>query len=167
MKIRGSGSEAQKIEPQMAPMIDVVFQLLIFFMLTLKIIAPEGDFNINMPIGTPTQQEQPLQPDIKVHLVAGPDGSLQNITLGRRALGNDTAAFDRLNNEILRIIGNPGNPLTKDIEVEIKADYGLRYEYTVRAIGAVTGRTDSKGNVIRYIEKIKFAPPERPDGTGG
>ncbi len=35
----------------MTPMIDVVFQLLIFFMLTLKIIAPEGDFNINMPLG--------------------------------------------------------------------------------------------------------------------
>ena len=40
---------AEKIEPQMAPMIDVVFLLLIFFMCTLKIISPEGDFNINMP----------------------------------------------------------------------------------------------------------------------
>lgn len=53
MKVRGSGGEAEKIEPQMAPMIDVVFQLLIFFMLTLKIIEPEGDFPINMPQGRP------------------------------------------------------------------------------------------------------------------
>ncbi len=34
MKLRSSGREAEKIEPQMAPMIDVVFQLIIFFMFT-------------------------------------------------------------------------------------------------------------------------------------
>ena len=34
-------------------MIDIVFQLLIFFMLNLKIVAPEGNFNINMPIAAP------------------------------------------------------------------------------------------------------------------
>ena len=38
-------------EMDITPMIDIVFLLLIFFMLTLKILAPEGDFNINMPIG--------------------------------------------------------------------------------------------------------------------
>ncbi len=51
MNVRGTGKKNEKIEPQMAPMIDVVFQLLIFFMLTLKITSPEGDFNINMPLG--------------------------------------------------------------------------------------------------------------------
>lgn len=164
MKVRGTGKHADKVEPQMAPMIDVVFQLLIFFMLTFKIIAPEGDFNINMPIGAPTQQQQDdIQlPDIKVHLVAGPGGGLESVMLGRRNLGNDAQAFARLNNEILKIIGKPGNPLTKDIEVEIKADYGLHYDYTLQAVGACTGRRDSKGNLIRYIEKIKFAPPQRP-----
>ena len=32
----------------MTPMIDVVFQLMIFFMLTFNIIAPEGDFDVRM-----------------------------------------------------------------------------------------------------------------------
>ena len=41
-------------KPSLTPLIDVVFLLLIFFLLTLKIIEPEGEFNINMPIGTPT-----------------------------------------------------------------------------------------------------------------
>ncbi|MCH7688404.1 MAG: biopolymer transporter ExbD [Planctomycetes bacterium] len=162
MKIRGTGKIPDKVEMQMAPMIDVVFQLLIFFMLTFKIIAPEGDFNINMPIGTPTQEEQTILPDIKVHLVAGPGGSLERVMLGRRNLGSDVQAFRRLNNEILKIIGKPGNPLNKDIEVEIKADFSLHYNYTVQAIAACTGRLDSKGQMIRYIEKIKFAPPQRP-----
>jgi hypothetical protein len=35
----------------MTPMIDVVFQLMSFFMCTLKIVAPEGDFDIRMPLG--------------------------------------------------------------------------------------------------------------------
>jgi len=39
-----------KVDIPMAPMIDIVFQLLIFFMLNLKIVAPEGNFNVNMPI---------------------------------------------------------------------------------------------------------------------
>ena len=61
-----------KVEVQMASMIDVVFQLLIFFMLTLKILAPEGDFNINMPlgaIGTPDPTQTPPM-DLKVSLAA-------------------------------------------------------------------------------------------------
>ena len=35
-----------KVDIPMAPMIDIVFQLLIFFMLNLKIVAPEGNFNV-------------------------------------------------------------------------------------------------------------------------
>ena len=42
-------SSLSKVEIPMAPMIDIVFQLLIFFMLNLKIVAPEGNFNINLP----------------------------------------------------------------------------------------------------------------------
>ena len=68
MKFRGH-REQEKIEAQMAPMIDVVFQLLIFFMLTLKIVEPEGDFMVNMPIGQrPTETDTPKPPVIQVKL---------------------------------------------------------------------------------------------------
>ena len=166
MKIR-KRSNNEKIEAQMAPMIDVVFQLLIFFMLTLKIIEPEGDFNINMPIGAPSQAnpDQPLLPDIKVRLRANEDGTLQQLSLGRSNLGSDARAFDRLNMEILKMIGRPGNPLTKDMEVEIEADYNLHYGNGIQAVGACTGRLDSRSKkIVRYVEKIKFAPPKRPAG---
>ena len=86
MKLRHKG-EVEKIEAQMAPMSDVVFQLLIFFMLTLKILAPEGDFNINMPIGQARADEQSdPQLDIKVRLLANPDGTLNQVALGTRSL---------------------------------------------------------------------------------
>jgi Biopolymer transport protein ExbD/TolR len=84
MKVRGSGAAAEKIEPQMAPMIDVVFQLLIFFMLTLKIIEPEGDFSINMPQGKPSAdptQDVTIQP-LDIHMRTRPDGSLASLQFG-------------------------------------------------------------------------------------
>ena len=84
MKVRGSGGEGEKIEPAMAPMIDVVFQLLIFFMLTLKIIEPEGDFSINMPQGKP-QQSKPTDATIDpvvITMAANDDGTLNAVQFG-------------------------------------------------------------------------------------
>lgn len=34
----------------MTPMIDIVFQLLVFFIMTFKIVSQEGDFHIKMPV---------------------------------------------------------------------------------------------------------------------
>lgn len=170
MKFRHSSGEAERIELQMAPMIDVIFLLLIFFMLTLRIVEPEGDFSINMPIAAP-QKAQPDQPklgDIKVRMIAAADGSLGQLMLGQRQLGSGPDAFDRLNGMILRLIGRPGSPLAKDVEVEIDADYELDYEYFIKAVSACTGRLDESTTpprIVRYVEKIKFAPPRRPAGS--
>lgn len=154
MKIKSTRQE--KIETQMAPMIDVVFQLLIFFMLTLKIVEPEGDFSINMPIGQPQQQtdEVPLQ-DLKVVMKSDPNGQLLDLRLGNRSLGNGAEAFQRLNNEILQLTGGAGES-PSDQQVEITADYDLRYEYTIQCIGACMGRVQD-GKTMRFIEKIKFS----------
>ena len=55
MRVRNVQRRAgEEIELQMTPMIDIVFQLLIFFIMTFKIIAPEGDFNIKMPLSAPS-----------------------------------------------------------------------------------------------------------------
>ena len=178
MKIRhkrSSGSD--KVELQMTPMIDIVFQLLIFFMLTLKIIEPEGDFNINMPIGAPSQavNDEINLPDIKVRLIADEDGVMTSLRLGandllKKAGGDVDGAFQLLNVGILNLIGRPGNPLTKDIEVEIDADFALHYQYVIRAVSACTGRLQRKPDgteeVVRYIEKIKFAAPRKEAGAG-
>ena len=92
-------------------MIDVVFQLLIFFMLTLKIIEPEGDFNINMPLGAPSEQTKDINlADIKVRLEANPQsGQLTKLKFGQTVLGENAAgmsepevagAFANLNKQI-------------------------------------------------------------------
>jgi hypothetical protein len=107
-------------------------------------------------------------PEIKVRLVANADGTLGQVRLGQQNLGSDERAFQALNSQILKIIGRPGNPLTKEMEVELNADYGLNWNYTMRAISACTGRLDPKSKrIVRYIEKIKFAPPRPPGGAPG
>ena len=165
MKLSKS-SAPSKVDIPMAPMIDIVFQLLIFFMLNLKIVAPEGNFNINLPISAPSNAPADINlPDIKVGLRSDLDGNLTQLTLGGNNLGNNEAAFDRLNKEILTLIGRPGNPLTKEIEVELDADYECQYKYVVKAISRCTGRFDPQTQqVARYVEKIKFAPPHKPKG---
>ena len=42
-----------KIPIDMTPMIDIVFQLLTFFCMTLRVSEAEGDFNIKMPLAAP------------------------------------------------------------------------------------------------------------------
>ncbi len=159
--MRRRESALAMVKPDMTPMIDCVFQLMIFFMLTLKFVQAEGTFDINMPAdgipgGFPTE-------DIKVRLVADADGNLVSLKIGQRHLGNDDRAFERLNSEILRAIGGtPGGPASKDTEVEIDADHKLHYEYVIKAMTACTGRFDQRTQqAIRYIEKIKLAPPRR------
>jgi len=162
MKHRTAASARPQID--MTPMIDVVFQLLIFFMLTLKIVTQEGNFDIHMPLGGAGKgaQDKTL-PEIKIRLLASPDGSLAALQFGQRSLGNGDLAFDRLNEEIIRLVGRPGSPLAQETEVELDADYDLNYRYVIQAISAVSGRFDpASREIVRYVDKIKFAPPRKP-----
>ena len=166
MKFKMSSNAPARILLPLAPMVNVVFLLLLFFMLNLKIALPDRTFDANLPVNGPGDTTGVNVPDIKVGLRSDGDGNLTQLTLGGIDLGNDNAAFDRLNKEILKIIGRPGNPLMKDIEVEIDADYECQHKYVAKAITQCTGRFDPQTQkVSRYVEKVKFAPQHRPKGT--
>lgn len=89
MKIGTNATPQQRIALNMTPMIDVCFQLIIFFLLSLRFYAPEGDFDINMPIAAPSAAvPSPDQiPVMKVRLRARSDGELAGIYFGDRSLG--------------------------------------------------------------------------------
>lgn len=76
-----------KIDINMTPMIDVVFQLLTFFMLTLKSVVVEGDFNIRMPLGASAgaAEDNPIPPII-LKMTATPDGYLESVLVGNKAV---------------------------------------------------------------------------------
>ena len=160
MKIRHPGGGlSDKVEQQMTPMIDVVFQLLTFFIMSFKIVAVEGDFNIKMPApatqGAPT--DDPTFPPIMIRLEAGANGGLAGITMGDRRVEN----MAELRSEVLGIVGTESGPgsVADETEVEIDADYNLKYQHIIEAITAVSGYVKSDRTVGKLIEKIKFAPP--------
>lgn len=161
MKVRTRNPDGDKIEMQMSSMIDVVFQLLIFFMLTLKIIAPEGDFDINMPLGAPAQSTAEADlPPLKVRMIADANGQLAQLTFNGRDMGRGDEAFQRLNVEVLKAVNalRSAGPANVDKqEVEIDPDYALDYANIISAISACSGKMENK-KMIRYISRIKFAP---------
>ena len=159
MKVRNVSRHGQEeVELQMTPMIDIVFQLLIFFIMTLKIIAPEGDFNIRMPAAAPSEglPEPDQLPPITVRLKATGSGRLATIQFGNRSLGGD---FNALRTSVRDMVGDdPGPGVLESTEVELDCDYNLKYEYVVEAITAVSGYVKDE-RVHKLVEKIKFAPP--------
>ena len=169
MKIRNVQRHGdEKIELQMTPMIDIVFQLLIFFIMTFKIVAPEGDFNIKMPIDAPSEAPtSDMLPPIRVTLRANAAGDLAAIQLGQRSLGaaNLSAAFHELHEEIRGIVGDDSGPgsIAAETEVELDCDYQLKFSYVIEAITAISGYVDKgpdgRTKVVKLIEKIKFAQP--------
>jgi biopolymer transport protein ExbD len=162
MKIRKSAAGGNdKVEMQMTPMIDIVFQLLTFFVMSFTIATQEGDFNIKMPLAAAASSSPvvPLPP-IKVRLVADAQGKLAGIRMGEQALGT----FKELNEKIAGIVGTGAAPSEGEspYEVELDCDYNLRYENVVAAITAVSGQIDAQGHVVKLVEKLKFAPPKPP-----
>lgn len=49
MKFRHTRTANDKTELSMTSMIDIVFLLLVFFVMTLRIRTQEGDFNVEIP----------------------------------------------------------------------------------------------------------------------
>ena len=163
MKVRNVGRHDEKVELMMTPMIDIVFQLLIFFIMTFKIIAPEGAFNIKMPLAAPSEglPDDNQLPPMKIRLRATASGRLASIQLGQRTLPD----FKSLQMQIRDSGGDergPGAGAART-EVELDCDYKLRFESIIDAITAVSGYVASDGrSIVKLIEKVKFSPP-RPE----
>jgi biopolymer transport protein ExbD len=152
-----ASSGPDKVEQQMTPMIDIVFQLLTFFVMSFKIATQEGDFNVKMPLGGAPPDPNQVRRDpqsILVQLTALPDGQLREIRLNQRSLGT---SFPALRQQIADLHA----PL-EEVEVEFDCDYHLHYNNVINAISAVSGQITGEGKTIRYVDKIKFTPTTAP-----
>ena len=175
MKIRKKGSSEDKIELQMTAMIDIVFQLLVFFIMTFNVVAQEGDFNIRMPaIGAPQEQMEEIEKQtLKVRMTANANGDLQELKLNNAVLfkapGTPREAFGALHNKIVGMVADKGGPDEAGalMEVEFDCDYGLKYNNVIEAITAVSGsKSRDSDKIERLIENIKFAPAKnKPKNT--
>jgi len=162
MKLAKS-SEAERLEFNMTPMIDVCFQLIIFFMLSMKLFSLEGDFSVRMPIAAPQEglPDESQTPQVKIRLHSDSKGNLIAMEMGQRKV----ATFKELQHQVREVSDQDRGPSGTGTaaEVELDCDYNLRYEYVISALSAVSGyMADDKQTIVRMIEKIKFAPPRKP-----
>jgi biopolymer transport protein ExbD len=173
MKIRNTEGSGKGVELQMTPMIDIVFQLLIFFIMTFKIASLEGDFNIKMPLVSQGQgniTDQTLLP-LTLTLSADSAGNLNQILLNERTFdissqaGGAKGGFDKLHEYVISYMGDDPNR-RESTELEIVVAYHLHYEYTVMALTAVRGRRNPDGTIKDLITNIKFAPPDKDPDAG-
>jgi biopolymer transport protein ExbD len=148
----------EDLKLQMTPMIDIVFQLMVFFVFTFKITAPEGDFNVRMPAQAGIAAEPSETPLLKVRLRAGEDRNLIGVELGDVAItGADP--FGQLQTRIRGLVDDSSGPGSVEQEVEIESDFDLKYKYAMDAMTAITGYIDpATGERHKLIEKVRFAP---------
>jgi biopolymer transport protein ExbD len=155
-------SDPEEIKINMTAMIDIVFQLLVFFIMTFKVVTMEGDFNIRMPLATTENvedMESELPELIIVKLRAGENGNINSIVVDDIETFADETMFLDLTNHIESRIAGEGDPENSlQTELEFHIDYGLKCQYTVQAIEAVSGRVvpGPERSVKKLIEKIKF-----------
>lgn len=168
-KRRGVPKVGDKLPIEMTPMIDIVFQLLAFFILTFKVVSLEGDFNIKMPQASaagPSNIEPTVPLDIR--LIADANGNIADIRVNdQQSFGN---SFDELHRYVISIVGTEGGPTGEGSgqEATLDADYDLKWSETIAAITAISGYVvddSGKKEVVRLIQNVKFKPPAA--GAGG
>jgi biopolymer transport protein ExbD len=137
-----------RVEINMTPLIDVVFQLLIFFILSFRIVDQEGDLAIKMPsehVGGESV-DHPDLPPLAVRLVAGPAGELAEIRLPSEKL----AGTDELRSRVAGIVAN-----YPELEVDLHCDASLKYEHAVAALTAVSGHR-AGGDVTPLARHVRL-----------
>ncbi len=161
MKLLTKERDKSELKLNMTAMIDIVFQLLVFFIMTFKVVAMEGDFNIKMPLASDEESiDKPIAEIIRITLAAGADGMIASIDADNGFEGelfNDENMYIDLTAFVEKSIAGEGDPSSTDeTEVEFDIDYNLKYTYTVKAIEAVSGKVLADGTIKKLIEKIKF-----------
>jgi len=139
------------MQPPLTPMIDVVFQLLLFFLLGCRFIQEEGQIRANLPkISGPAVASMRLEP-IKIQLTAtglNDDGVMIEITgAANQTLGEVPKVWDFLMNFKRR-----AQPGVEEVEVPVIITPRGRVRWTFVV--------DAFNQAIRAKYKnVGFAPP--------
>ena len=162
MKIRNSDANNENAELNMTSMIDIVFQLLVFFIMTFKITAMEGDFNIKMPRASDTESmSKEFDEPIRVELKANEDGTIADIIVNGQSKGT---SYTALSSHMVELAGGYGPSRNEDVaetEIEFDCDPKLHYREVISGITAVSGKRQADGEIVKLYERIKFK-----DNTG-
>jgi biopolymer transport protein ExbD len=147
-------------------MLDVVFNILAFFVMTFSPPEAERNFDVNLPPpklqqGAPAEGQGPgelpteepqLFQDLSIFLTAGPDGSLAGIRLEQKNVGiGGPGGMGGLARELRATAGAMRGASKEKLETaNIIASGKLKYQYLIAAVDACY-QAD--------IKKINFSEP--------
>lgn len=143
MRKKKNVRRAEEPTVQIAPMLDMAFQLLTFFILTYHPMPSEGQFLMNLlppQPATSMNAEAPAEAasdklpaslrTLPTVLKAGPGGSLAEIALGEQAVPTDPSALEK---ELDKYLQDPNLPFDQTL---LKVDPNLRYSELMKVINA-------------------------------
>ena len=152
----------EKVDIQMTPMIDIVFQLMAFFLMTFKVAATEGDFNLKLPKAERSAGAANTQTEmITIKLRSTANGELASLQIEAGAPMNGKAIpspFRRLREFIEIKVDNARKAGQEEPEIQIDADDLLRYENIINTVEAVSATRGPDGSFQQLAKKVKFAP---------
>lgn len=121
--------DVQAVEMQMGPMIDMVFLLLVFFMVTAKPIKQESDINLGLP-GTVSQEETVDIPD-EQRITIRADGQ---VILNEQPM--DTIASEELPTLLatLKRFKEAADSNKSEALITIQADDGAKHQRIVNVL---------------------------------
>jgi biopolymer transport protein ExbD len=133
----------------MSAMIDIVFLLLIFFVMTFRIVAQEGEFSFEPTphVGQSTSNSTALP--LHVRLSAADDGALAVVELNGRSL----SGLAGLQTTLMELSADGGLGGTK---MSLQCDSTLKYEHIIATLDVVTGYRDQAGAFQPLVSKVGF-----------
>ena len=155
MRIRISETTTRPFHNMWA-MFDVVLLFLTFFLLTLRITDPEGVHEIRAQASDRCFDCIQL-PDIHVELKSASDGTLAAVKLGGQDLGAGGNGLEALGRNIQSLCEAAGPDICSELSVVIEADFNLKYEYTVRAIGQCSMKRTAGGLLVPFGPRVRLA----------
>lgn len=143
-KKRKKGVGGENMQLQMTSMIDVVFLLLIYFIITANFTIDEGTLLATMP-GNSAQDrpEDQLDPPTNIDLTSADDGVTYSIIVNGQRIPDATALAGFMKNRVAT-----GQMKADDI-VQIKPQGVVRWQHVVNVFNAC---------VSAKLENVGFAP---------
>ena len=140
-KKKGESAGGKKFELKLTSMIDVVFLLLIFFVITASFTVDEGTLLATMP-GT-TKGIDPPPPLVRIDLTSADDGITYSLQVNGQRIDNASALADYMNNRV------QAGQMAKDDLVQITPQGEVRWQHVVNVYNAC---------VNAELEQVAFAP---------
>jgi len=131
-KKRKKGVGGEGMELQLTSMIDVIFQLLIYFVITANFMVDEGTIVATLPgNGAPTDlTPPPTPPPYLIVLGSLEDGKEYTLVAGRTSLDTISELYGHLQERVA------SSEMSREDPVQLQPDREIRWQHVVNAYNA-------------------------------